>query len=468
MKLLRSTFLLLSVLLLTTSCASFRELPKDYSRIVEKRSKAASDRTVIVFLVDGLQVETLKQELVAGNIPNLSSFFIGSKQEMYIARTEFPSLTFTGIGGLLTETPVNKNGLFGNKVLKENEVINLEQPQNYRELSRRMKNQNIFARLRAKGHKTVSLSYSFYADADVHSDIVDPQAALAILNEDYDFLDRKTLDSLSLLLTQNIPETWPDFIFVHLVGVDFLTHRFGPQSLNVPKYLKKLDLQLKPIFELLNLSEINKQRKVMSLLTSDHGFDQNISSRVELTQLLGPQAKQMTIFNEGRYAGLYFPKDWSATQRTEYMQKISQDSAIEIVAYQNDNRVSILSIGRETEFTYSKSPCQQGDYAISIQHLRPRNLKSIMNPATCPEKLDAKINYLFHPYFIANLSHYFQAESHPEALIIPRPGISFHRGTLGQHGGPTRQEIFVPLLIHNGTLTDLKRNSPLWQLLHFL
>ena len=452
--------LALVALLLFNSCASFRELPKDYSRVLRKRPLPGSERTVIFFLVDGLPVRTLKQELVAGRMPQVDSFFIGSKHEMFVARTGFPSLTFTGIGSLLTEAPVDQHGLFGNRVLsvKENEAINLEQPKNYSELSRRIQERNIFARLNAKGQKTVSLSYSFYADSDVHSEILDPQAALAILNEDYEFLDRKTLDSLQLLLSQNKPDTWPDFIFVHLVGVDFLSHQRGPDSPIVSTYLNKLDTQLKPIFEMLNLAEFKKQRKVMSLLSADHGFDRTISTRLELSQVLGPEGASFKVLNEGRYAGVYFPKEWGAAQRSDYLKKISQKPSIEVVASRQDNSISIKSIGKNTLFNYSSSHCQEGEYAISVQQALP----------TCPENLDSSVNYLYHPYFIANLSHYFQTQGHPDAVIIPSPGISFQKGTLGQHGGPTANEIFVPLLIHNGTLINVKRNPPLWQLLQFL
>ncbi len=460
----------LVALLLFNSCASFRELPKDYSRVVQKRPLPGSNRTVIFFLIDGLPVQTLKQELVAGRMPQIDAFFIGSKHEMFVARTGFPSLTFTGIGSLLTEKPVDQNGLFGNRVLgaKENEAINLEQPKNYSELSRRIKDRNIFARLKAKGQKTVSLSYSFYADADVHTEILDPQAALAILNEDYEFLDRKTLDSLQLLLSQNKPDTWPDFIFVHLVGVDFLSHQRGPDSPIVSKYLNKLDTQMKPLFEMLKSAELKNQRKVMSLLSADHGFDQTISTRLELNQVLGPEAASFKVLNEGRFAGLYFPKDWKAAQKSEYLQKMASQPSVEWVAERQGNTVSVKSTVRETIFNYSASHCQEGDFAISVQEVRPRTLANPQPVAVCPENLDSHLNYLYHPYFIANLSHYFQTESHPDALIIPRPGVSFQKGTLGQHGGPTSGEIFVPLLIHNGTLSNLKRNPPLWQLLQFL
>ena len=467
---MKSLSIIFAAVLLISSCASYRELPKDYSRLLEKKSGMSSGRTVIFFLVDGLPVKTLKQELVASRMPQIDAFFIGSKHEMYIARTGFPSLTFTGIGSLLTERPVDQNGLFGNRVLghKEQEVINLEQPKNYSELTRRIKNKTIFSRLASKGQKTVSFSYSFAADSDVHNDLLDPQAGLAILNEDYEFLDTKTLDSLNLLLRQNAPETWPDFIFVHLVGVDFLSHQMGPQSPVVARYLNKLDKQLKPIFQTLNSVENKNQRKVISLLSADHGFDQTISARMDLNELLGPEVRTLKVLNEGRFAGLYFPKEWTNQQKKNYLQKISSNSSIEVVADRQDQQVSISAIGKETIFTYSSAHCQESEFAILVQEIRPRSLSEVNSAALCPENLDSRRNNLYHPYFIANLSHYFQTEAHPDAVIIPRPGISFQKGTLGQHGGPTADEIFVPLLIHNGSLIDLRRNPPLWKLLQFL
>ena len=449
---------ILIFLSLSFSCASYRGVPQQYAKVVSPQEKSKTDKTVLFFLVDGLPIFTLKQELQAGKMPSVDSYFLGSKKQIYIARTEFPSVTFTGITGLLTEKPVSANGIFGNQILSGDQIVNLEQISNYTFLNDQIHDKNIFSRLKKKGSKTVSYSYSFYGDADVHTDLIDLPTGLSILNFDYEFADRKSLDSLQYLLTQTGPEAWPDFIFVHLVGVEFISHQRGPASEQVVNYLAKLDQELGPIFEILNWTEKTKQRKIMAFLSSDHGFDRTITTRIDLKDLLGPEGQNLKVVNESRYAGLYFPSSWSLLQRTDYLKKISAQPSIEFTVQSQKNEVIINNhVGRVT-FTYSAAPCAEGNFAISVQKNLP----------VCPENLSSDWNYLYHPYFIANLSHYFQAKNVPDALILPQPGTSFGKTNLGQHGGPSIGETQVPLLIHNGALTQQKSQPKLYELLRFL
>lgn len=105
----------------------------------------------------------------------------------------------------------------------------------------------------------------------------DSRTALAILNKDFNYADEKLIDSLQRLVEDNRPSAWPDFIFLHLVGVDFTSHDEGPNSPDVENYLRKLDAKLGPVLRILEGAERRREREeIISLLTADHGFDTRV------------------------------------------------------------------------------------------------------------------------------------------------------------------------------------------------
>ena len=57
-----------------------------------------------------------------------------------------------------------------------------------------------------------------------------------------------------------------------------------------------------------------------------------------------------------------------------------------------------------------------------------------------------------HPFLLEGISRYLSAPNHPDALIVAAPRVSFSRGQLGSHGGPTAEESYVPVLLRNASL----------------
>lgn len=454
--------------LLAVACASHRHVSDEYNEIFQGSAQETSKRTVLVFLVDGLPILTLREALGAGRLPQIKRFFLGSKEQFNIARSPFPSLTFSGVGALLTEKPTDQNGLFGNKILDQGKVVDFESPVNLPRLNQMIEGNNIFSRLRAKGLKTVSIDYAFTADSDAHMEVRDSEAAVAILEKNYAKVDTKLIGSLRDLLEKTDSKKWPDFIFVHLLGVDFLSHDHGPKSLVVKKYLEFLDRELGSAFQILERAETAKKREIVALMTSDHGFDEGVHKTLNLEQVLRMLDPRIEILNEGRYAGLYFPPSWSESRKSLLMKDLISHPQMDIVAHRQANQIYVQSHSQEIMISYEMSNCMESPFSISVFQIDNHLLKAAGSPVVCPEKLDGHLNQSFYPYFLSNLSHYFESVSHPDALIIPKPGVSFNNTGLGQHGGPTTQEVFVPLLMHNGVLGNDQQIPALWDLLKFL
>lgn len=445
-------------LLWLAACASPNHVVDEYQEYSEKHVQKKSSRTVILFLVDGLPVTTITEEISTGSIPEIQHFFIGQKKSIYQARSSFPSLTFPAIGSLLSQSTVDKHGIYGNLVLDDEEIVNYEDPQNFSKANLRIQHENIFSRLESRGYKTVSLDYSFNANAGVGVQLADANAAAAILQKNYFYVDKSLLSSLEELLSKTKPEQWPDFIYVHLVGIDFTSHDQGPDSLSVRQYLQKLDHELKDIFSLLTDAEKNQNRQIITMLTADHGFDQTITHNFDLERAL--HDARMRILNEGRLAGLYFPQDWSQDMRSTFLQEWANKSEIDIVAARSNDKVEIFRRKEVSTVQYvMNSLCPQQSFALIVDD----------RPQRCADHLDELSNQKFYPFFISNLSHYFQADGHPDAVLIAKPGISFHTNSgLGQHGGPTERELFVPLLMRGAELKDPSRIPSLSKLLEFM
>lgn len=444
--------------MLGASCATRYSASESYRNSLDSRIQRTSPRTVVLFLIDGLPVATLQQELKSDKLPRIKDYFIESANKNYLLRTGFPSVTFPSIGSLLTEQSVDHHGIYGNKIILNQHEVDFESPLSFDKLNDFIRGKNIFNRLKEKNLRTVSLSFTFGEEAGTRTETLDPKAALAILGKDYSYVDTKFIDALENLLKITKPELWPDFIYVHLVGVDFLSHAYGPQSPSVKNYLQSLDKKLQKVFHLLNKAEYSGKRRIVSLLTSDHGTDQTIHTRMDLQKLL-PNNVQLTI-DEGRFASFNFPTHWQMDKKIEYAQRLSLNRDIDIIAFRENNSVHLISQKIQMQLSYGPSLCHESTFSVSIS--------SNSTATYCPKQIPFAYNQTFYPYFISNMSEYFQAPGHPDLVIIPKSGVSFNQQEHGQHGGPTPTEIFVPLLIRNGMLPQGADIMPLSEVLKFM
>lgn len=444
--------------LLASACATKPHLVAEYQESLQKSDKKGSNRTVFVFLIDGLPFLTLQNELKIGNLPHLQRYFRTPNGRVFKARTAFPSLTFPSIASLLTRRPVDQTGIYGNKIFNNGERVNFETPQSYPTLNRILGDSMIFKDLKDRGLRSVSVEYSFHEGADAFMGPVDLATALAIEKKDYEYIDRQLIRSLRLLLEDTPIKAWPDFVYVHLIGVDLTSHDRGPKSKEVSQYLKFLDKQLAPVFRLLERIDSNKTRQTLSLLTSDHGFDQNMTKFFDLEAMFAKLDPQIRILNEGRFAGIYFPPRWTPVEKQTLMEELAAHPTIDITAFAKDGDVFSLSKNKRVQLAQGSGSCE-----AKIER-SPDTEKTFL----CIEKTDSRANSLFYPFFLNNISQYFRSPEHPDAVIIAASGKSFAKTGLGQHGGPSPQEIFVPLLIRHHTYEDPKTILPLSEILSFL
>ncbi len=437
------------------ACTTRYTVSDQYSELIRhSETQNGHARTTVFFLIDGFSLPLLKKELRRRNIPEIRRHFLGPSQVISEAYSAFPSLTYTNVASLLAERPVHLSGALGNSVLNsEDEVVRFESVLNRSFFAEKLAGHNIFKRLANKSQKTVSLDYGLGTEASAFTGIDGLKAGLAAGFKDYLYLDQKRIDSLANILSENKTTDWPRFIFIHLIGVDFLSHQHGRDSMQVEEYLKMLDHSLGKVFNLLEKAE-HQGYQVISMLSADHGFAGGIKYHVEIEGLIHQRDSKALILNEGRMAGIYTQQPGEEFQKNLLLKK-----GIEIVAYRENDEIFIHSKKQTVRLKLnSQIKCFPESKAVSFGNWKP----------VCPESLDFQIQNLFYPHLLPNLIYYFQASQHPKIVLIPDATTAFNRIDTGFHGGPTMEETSTPLLLRNALPPKNKQALPIWQLLSFL
>ncbi|AZZ36777.1 hypothetical protein CIK05_08225 [Bdellovibrio sp. qaytius] len=415
---LRLSLLLAIMLSVIVGCASRYEPSESYNEVVtHSPHRQKSKQTVVFFLIDGLSVSVLNKQLNKNLLPEIKNHFKTSP--LILAHSVFPSLTFPNISSILRENSVDQTGAIGNSIFYNKKLIRFEEPADRFYFSEYMRGNNIFTRLKSQQQKTVSLDYGLGFDADVKANF-DLNSALATGFQNYSYLDQKKIESLNLLLKDQDVDQWPEFIFIHIVGLDFISHSQGAHSVAAYKYLETLDRDLKPLFETLRAGE-RKGHLTVSMLSADHGFISGLNNYVPIENKIQQLDPEIKIINEGRFAALYTPTGYSSAKLEQLSNDLLKTKGIELVAFKKDNQVKVHSL---KEFSY--------------------------------------------PFFLENLNFYFNAPKAPDLVVIADRRAVFLPGSGSSHGGPTAEETIVPLLLRNATMADPEKVMPLWQVFKFL
>jgi hypothetical protein len=448
---------------LIASCSSVKTIHNEYAEVMNtsapslKLLSPSNHSKKIVFLIDGLSQSMLNRELSRPGKKPIQDFFLKAQQRYSLARTVFPSLTYPGISSLLTGLPVDQHSILANKFLNQEEVINLESPKGVLWLNQKIKGQTIFSRLAQEHRHSLSLSYSFFESADVH---IKPDLSTEIeyLNREFRRIDTDTLNSLSYFLKETPPSNLPDFIFVHLIGVDAIAHASGPDSQSLSDYMNFLDQNMKNTFSALENLE-KRGHPYMAILTADHGFmsvkkiyDIESASRSAAQLALAAESRQVRVINQGRSAFIYFSPKTSLTQKKLFLAQLRGSPAVELTALRDSNDLMIESQATKSHQAYSatlhyvKAKC--GDLGFALAQDSTSSTGSMQtSPFRCPDT--------FSQFDL--LATFFHSFNRPDAVVLAADQLNFSKNDdvmLGQHGGLTPDEIFVPLLLRNASLNE--------------
>ncbi len=257
------------------ACTTRSTVSYEYAEALGVKLKTQKSKmTTVLFLVDGLSKDILIQQIKAGHLPEIRKHFLISdtSKNIHQAYTAFPSLTFTNIANIISEKPIHLSRATGNKIFQhEDDFLNFESVFDRSQFSKSLSGQSIFYRLNLKNQTSISLDYGLGSDATAYSTNKDIEVGIALGFKNYFFLDQKKIISMNKILDEYKTTDWPNFIFIHLVGIDLISHKLGKHSPEVSKYLRLLDRQLAGVFKSLRKAE-SSEHQTISILTADHGF----------------------------------------------------------------------------------------------------------------------------------------------------------------------------------------------------
>jgi hypothetical protein len=397
-----------------------------------------SRRTTVLFVVDGLGAGLLQEGFRGDGLPNLRTHFLRGANGFPLARASFPTLTYPNLSSILTARKVGEQPVIANHmVIERGEILDFESHSDHGELRRQIDPRTVIARLKAGGRRTASFSYVLGMNADDHME-AGLGEGLEYTAHDYRALDGRLLDSLGAYLT-DVPraEAWPEFIYVHLVGVDGTAHRFGERSAETRGYLAWLDARMGRVLRTLRAGEAQGHR-VVSLLTADHGF---VDPTAYSDAAMLFRQPGLIVTNESRFLGVHLAA--RGEKRPAALRPLLAQArglaSVELTALREGDDLTLSSGDRQLRFRFGPAVCGEETFSLA-----PVSEKGPGAPA-CPSAFDALVPP--YPYLVANLATYLNAKYHPDALVIAKPRYSFQKGDKGAHGGPTADEVLVPLLL---------------------
>jgi hypothetical protein len=430
-------------LLVLAGCVSVTSVKQRYDNHFPK-DEQATNATTIIFLVDGLSVSLLQKTIAVGQAPEIKSYFdVRNPKRMPLGRASFPSLTFPNLASILIGESVAKQPIIGNRIWYNDRPVNFEDVQNWGVLHKLIGKKLIFSKLAEQHLPSVSLSYPFQneATASLYPNI---DVAADYIVKDYGGIDLDTIHALRVILDETALDHWPRFIFVHLIGVDSLSHEKGPKDAEVQTYLHDIDASLAPVFKTLRSAE--SRRDLQVVLTADHGFvtTNTVSPLGAVVQKM-PSAKDVRVLIDNRISGIFLPDTMPESTRQAFAKGLVEIPHLKWAAIKSKNHIEIYK-NRHTrgKIDIADQICKDGDPAARFNWVGEKSDPNFY----CLSKYDQDADGKDSNFIIPALVDYFMAPTSPDIIAVADDTSDFTGAYRGDHGGLTREEMLVPLLLH--------------------
>ena len=448
--------------------------------------RAQNDVYVYVLVLDGLDLQTFKEALDSGGLPNIKRYFI-KDGAFFEGVSLFPSASntvyqavvsglFPGHAGIPYLTWFNR---------KTKRPINYFTPNGQRRLGRDILNlltmldeessedgltpSTIFKML---GKDTLAIYSSFSGDANVRL----PKNPLPALWAVFVKGKEEKLDEYAFhYLTRYISkENIPRFAMVGLYSSDALGHHFGRGSPRVIENLKAFDERLGRFISLLKEKGIFE--KTYIILLADHGMHNTPSSKLDLPSMIRSigltpyPGKDYNAYVSHRgiaSAQLYIRgKDgWEARpgigEMMHYPTKKGYINIIEelvrkgeirfVVARNGYHNVEVFSKDGHATITYSSAMGKRWyrytDKDGDPLKIRGSNARGMIGRFFDQETWGERLRDHIYPDAVVQLAQIFEDGKSGDIFVIPEQDYVFYRKKAATHGAIYREDMEIPVLM---------------------
>ncbi len=441
---------------------------------------------VILLLCDGLQPDLLERGCDEGWLPNIQQRFVAGGLRVENAFTVVPSITYAAINTLLTGTTPATHGIPGNRWFDPEQRLfrNYATIKNYRDVNVDSHVPTIYELLPDVRSTSIQAAHHRGVSDNIANWM---RSGILWFFEAYGGVDTLTAATIDLVARRaNDNGKWPALITCYFPGADSIGHLTGPDSPRYHRAVRNIDHHVGRMCDWLERNDLLESTYLV--LVADHGMVA-VNEHIDLLRLIRTgwgrhatdrmlqdgsfeqrrrffdQFDTVVAHHDGRGASLHFagPTGWDSTQSPDAVaqilsappaaQQLWNHAGIDLVVYSLGPDEAALRSPRGAarierrrtptgpEYRYVPVP---GD---PLMYQQDPELAAFVAAGFQDSRswLHATRNAYF-PDVVPQLVALFENRRFGDVLVFPAAGWSFNRER-GGHGGITRTELRIPLLI---------------------
>lgn len=262
------------------------------------------------------------------------------------AKTIFPSHTCGAHASIMTGCYPDKHGIIGNEYYDTKDYVSVKNIQ-----PERIQVETLFQIAKKNGKTTAFVSgkdnmlkllnvgcdigisnknYPEYVEAP-------PQLNDSENNEEYYKYNQKTAEWVFEALKKVIKDKTPDVVLVNIQSVDYIGHRFGPQSNELKSAVKLIDNCIGDLYSFMNKQKLLSGTSVV--ITADHGMSQ-VSKAIPLNVLIKNNFKNAAAVVDGRNGYIWLNGD----SQEEMVNLLKQQEGIDKIIIKGSEDAKALRI----------------------------------------------------------------------------------------------------------------------------
>lgn len=230
---------------------------------------ARPDRAAVIFLVDGMDRQRMRELLAAGRLPNMQRRFAEGGVAVENAVTSMPALTYPNLVSLLTGRFPGHHGILGNQWFDRStlQIQDYLTVNTYQSVGQDYSCPTIFEMLNDRFTVNIQCPARRGMSRTADNTLL---TGCDWLFGTYTFVDARVGSDIAWAAqAAHQAGQWPSLVVHYFPGVDEIGHRFGADSHRYARALENVDEQIGRVMDA--LAEAGLADRTYFVLAADHG-----------------------------------------------------------------------------------------------------------------------------------------------------------------------------------------------------